>query len=355
MYTLLICLLTFLLLCAVIIISVTAPKSKNVFNEKYLSISTTQGEKGIAAVMIVFHHLSQAIPISVALKPLQYIGFIMVSMFFFVSGYGLVYGVENKQNYLNGFLRKRMVPILIPYWIVTIVYSIIHSLKGKFFSPYQYVLSFLGISQIFNCWFVTAILLMYLLFLIAYTLCKTAGNRIIVLCIEIFGYVIICNVLGIESYYSASVSAFFFGTLWYYYQNSFTKWIRTSYYIRSSIIFCLFLFLFTGRLALSWIGIDSEWVHVPLRNIISVLFILCLITITQKIEIRSRILSWLGSISYELYLIHGMLITFLSRENESIFVLFVLFGGLILATGLRFFDKTLVTLFQQEYSKQDIK
>ena len=91
------------------------------YNDNYLSPLTTKYEKGISAIMIVMHHLSQNISIHGILVVMQYIGFILVAIFFFISGYGLMYGFNNKHNYLHGFFKRRIVTILVPYWIVNTI------------------------------------------------------------------------------------------------------------------------------------------------------------------------------------------------------------------------------------------
>lgn len=82
------------------------------YNDEYLSTETTKKEKGIAAILILLHHLSQRVKVSGPFVILGYIGFILVAVFFFISGYGLSYGVRYKYDYLKGFFKRRVLPVL---------------------------------------------------------------------------------------------------------------------------------------------------------------------------------------------------------------------------------------------------
>ena len=61
--------------------------------------------KGILAVLIVLHHLTYEIK-SPLLQPFHSWGAPIVSVFFFISGYGLMTSYKNKgKHYLSGFIK----------------------------------------------------------------------------------------------------------------------------------------------------------------------------------------------------------------------------------------------------------
>ena len=81
---------------------------KGEFFENYLSVETTRAIKGICAVLILLSHLCTYLAdYFTSLFLFKFIGAMAVGGFFFVSGYGLQYGIMNKENYLKGFLKKR--------------------------------------------------------------------------------------------------------------------------------------------------------------------------------------------------------------------------------------------------------
>lgn len=325
-----------LLFAAILIILVNC-RIVGGYNDEYLSPDTTKKEKGIAAILIVLHHLSQRVKVSGPFVILGYIGFILVAIFFFISGYGLSYGVQYKRDYLKGFFKRRLLPVLVPYWIVNTVDIVFYLIKGTFFTPMQYVLSFIGIDVITGTWFVTAILIMYIIFWLAFK-CK---KSYVVLGICLIGYCIICINLNLHSSYTASISAFALGVCWNKIDRRMITWIRERYYLKSLIILGTFGIMFFGRLVLSAKGLNNEVAQFVLRNLISVLFVYALIAVTQKVQFTGKVLEWLGNISYELYIVHSVLLSMLSSLNPDVYVVAVLGGGLLLSTLLWKADKRL--------------
>ena len=326
-----------LLFVAILIILVNC-RMVGGYNDEYLSPDTTKKEKGIAAILIVLHHLSQRVKVSGPFVILGYIGFILVAVFFFISGYGLSYGVQYKHDYLKGFLRKRLLPVLVPYWIVNTVDIVFYLSGGTVFTPMQYVLSFIGIDVITGTWFVTAILIMYIIFWLAFKCMKSY----IVLGLCLIGYCIICINLNLHSSYTASISAFALGVCWDKIDRRMITWIRERYYLKLTVILGAFGIMFLGRLILSAQGINNEIVHLILRNLISALFVLALIAVNQKVQFTGKTLEWLGNISYELYIVHYVLLSMLSSLNPDVYVVAVLGGGLLLSTLLWKTDKRLI-------------
>lgn len=278
------------------------------YNEEYLSRDITTAERGIAALFIVMHHLSQAIPVRGPVVLMRYIGFIMVALFFFLSGYGLMFGFLNKQDYLRDFLRKRVLTILIPYWFVDIGMIIIQLMRGHTYSVSDYILSFVGVETITDTWFVTAIIILYIIFYVTFKLAdcfedsETAGSFL--LGIFLIVYYIVCILFDVDSFYTASVSAFLFGVLWHQIGNRVMAAVKRKYAFSFVSVSLCFAILFLGRLALSTYGYDNKIIHIVLRNMISIIFVLWVLILTQKILIKGKALRALGSISYEIYIVH---------------------------------------------------
>lgn len=307
-------------------------------DEDFLSPGVTKYEKGIVAILIVLHHLSQKIEVFGPFVLMRYIGFILVAVFFFISGYGLTYGVQNKPGYLNGFFRKRVLPVLIPYWIVNSVNIVFYLLKGTVFTPLQYTLSYLGFDFITGAWFVTTILLMYIFFWIAFR-----GKRsYLMLSLCITGYCIVCFCLDLHSSYTASIAAFVLGSVWHRIEKPIVTWIRKNYYVKLLICVAVFGMIFLGRLVLSMRGLNNEILQFVLRNLISILFVICLVAVTQKVRFKGKILAWLGNISYELYMVHFVLFTMINNSEYNTYIIIVLGGGLLLSTILWKLDKKII-------------
>lgn len=319
------------LLMVFLILVITSIRKRDTENYAYLSKETTVAEKGLAAVIIVFHHISQMIDLPKCFVIMNYVGFIMVAIFFFISGYGLSYGLDNKEGYLNNFFKKRILSILIPYWIVNTISIVYNLINSKTFTPFEYLTSYLGLDTITGTWFVTAILIMYLAFWFSYKLyCKektTWNVSTIILLALIVIYCVFCYKLSNNSSFTASISAFALGVVWNRLFNSrFIEHLKTNYILKLCAITILFGVAFIGRLGLSYIGVNSEILHVIIRNIVTVCFVLFLLTVTYKIEFKSKIISTFGIYSYEIYICHYLSKTVFSNlaDNSYLFILLVI-------------------------------
>lgn len=315
-------------------------------NSQYLSIDTTKSIKGISAVMIVLHHLSQqCTQLFSILKIMQYVGFILVAIFFFCSGYGLEYGYQEKRNYLDGFLKKRVLKILIPYWIINLVYIIYDYFQNIPHSITEYILSIFGVDSITKTWFVTSILICYILFYIIYSKSKEEW-KIPLLGIAMIGYIVVCYSLNLHSSWTASIATFYMGVLWKKYQKLIDSYISKGSISKFFISLVLLIAFFIGRLGMQYIGIDNEILHIFMRNIVSILMVLSIMLGLQKVRINSRICRGLGNISYELYIVHQFWIRALYGIglSENMFVFLVLAISLVSAFMLLKFKKKIEKL-----------
>lgn len=303
----------------------------NGYRDDYLSKDNTNSLKGIAAIFILLHHISQYIELFSGLIFMRYIGFILVSVFFFSSGYGLMYGLNNKKDYLQGFFSRRILPVLSVYWVVNIVTIISYLVVGKKFTAFEYVLSFLGIDTVTASWFVGAIVILYLGFYCSFKLSRHYGYYILFAFIVV--YCIFFSFIGYKSSYTASVATFMLGVVWQ--KIDFDSWIVKRYWLKLAILCTSFLFLFFSRLFLSAKGIEAIWLHIIMRNIICVIYLVLVFAICKKVSFGGKIVRWLGTIAYELYLVQGLWILLLYHSNEVFYTIAVFVGSLISAPLLK--------------------
>ena len=85
--------------------------------------------RGVLAMGIVIHHISlrivDATPDDMWIfSQFQFWGAPIVAVFFFLSGYGLMVSLITKgQEYLDGFLKKRLLKIVLPLVLCSIVFE----------------------------------------------------------------------------------------------------------------------------------------------------------------------------------------------------------------------------------------
>ena len=93
------------------------------WQEEPFALDTSKCIQGFAAVAIIFHHMTQ--DLGPAAQPLTFLaewGVLFVGVFFFFSGYGLYTSLKMKPDYLKGFIKKRFVTILVPFYLCNFIY-----------------------------------------------------------------------------------------------------------------------------------------------------------------------------------------------------------------------------------------
>jgi len=135
-------------------------------NKDYLNAKSTSGLRGFLAIGIIFHHLSQWVTSGDEFSNFSYMGTYIVSIFFFLSAYGLYFQNENKKNYLDNFLVKRLSKILVPFFSISLIYMFYRFLNGQLMDLDFFANLFKkGSTIIYNGWFVDIIILMYIFFI----------------------------------------------------------------------------------------------------------------------------------------------------------------------------------------------
>ena len=93
--------------------------------ENYLSKQNSDCLKGIFAFFVITHHLYQSSNLingGALAVILQALGYLSVAVFFFLSGYGLMYSFIIKgDGYISNFIKKR----ILPFWCIELLLAFI--------------------------------------------------------------------------------------------------------------------------------------------------------------------------------------------------------------------------------------
>jgi len=278
------------------------------FFENNFSAKETRALKGVFAIYVVFHHLctylADFFPSFFAFK---YLGFLMVGGFFLISGYGLMYGVINKENYLKGFFKKRILSVLIPYYIINLFYIYANCITGTASKKYI-VLSLFG----FNLWYVMAIVILYIGFFLSFRLFDVKKGAV---SITVFTFLYIAVMLVLYKVYNISSLGFwwynscicFVVGIWYCrFKDKITGFIKNNYiYVLSASFLGL-----VGLYAYICLNYNADTLLLlTLEILCSVVFVLFVLTLTLKMQIGNPVLNICGDLSLELYLSHAIFIS----------------------------------------------
>lgn len=310
------------------------------WNEEFMSLKQTKYLQGFTALLIMFHHLGQKTcapwhehyVIVHGLDLFVPYGFYFVSIFLFCSGYGLYKSVTTKEGYLKGFFVKRVLPIIITYYTVNIIFLIVRYALGEHIRTQKLILYLTGaLSPNPNAWFVEAAPLFYMLFFLCFKFIKNQKAATIATCIGMLAYIILGTYFRHNDYFYCgewwyeSAPFFVFGMLVSRHEKRITDHIKKFYLLYLILTFVLIFVL--GGMAKWAQGAFSyyygEYTNVPVprfdmmwRKWVTLLaevaadaaFVFFIFIAMLKVKIGNRILGFMGTITLEFYMIHGLFV-----------------------------------------------
>jgi peptidoglycan/LPS O-acetylase OafA/YrhL len=261
----------------------------------YFSLERSNVLKGLLAIGIVLGHFAwSADSADIPLFRLIFCetGKLIVSVFFFISGYGLLSSyLVKREKYLDRFLSKRLPKIIVPFFLAIVLFQTIQYFCGHTFDLaaagqnllHGEVSDFLPYS-----WFVFAIIYFYISFLCVFRYCTNDITRgLFYLAFCSVAEIIITKCLGFGGHWYVSTLAFNAGLLWKYKEEVILTFLLKKGYAVLVIVLIPLLILCLG---------GSHIASMPLYPI-------WLLTVFSLVKVpTSRFTRYLGSISYEIYL-----------------------------------------------------
>lgn len=305
------------------------------WNEGFMSLEQTKAIQGFSAICIMFHHISQktCAPwlqsryIRHGLDPFVNIGYFFVGIFLFCSGYGLYKSVTSKPNYLVGFFKKRILPLILAFYTTGWIFMIARVLIGEKIKGAKWIWYFTGLQMPNpNTWYVIAVPFFYFAFYLAFKFCKTEGKAIFMTCLVVFLYTLLGTFINHNDWWMRgewwynSVHLFSIGLLFGKFEKPIVEKIKKFYIPLMIIGFILVFFLyglsqfFTATVSYygeQW-GADHvvlrRWVCLIAQMLASNAFVFFVFMANMKIKIGNKVLAFMGTLTLEFYLIHGLFI-----------------------------------------------
>lgn len=306
--------------------------------DDYLSKDYSVYIKGILSIMIVFCHIQFGRVSFLPFKIFNYLGNFIVSVFFFYSGYGvLISALKKGKEYYAHFLKNRILKIIYIYLGFMIIYSIVYYLIGKINSFSELLGQIFSTELIVShSWYIIDIIILYFVFWLLY---RFINNRKKFLMLNIFCTFMIITVLMIfkfPSYWYMTLLVFDFGLFYAYNREEIEHRYSIVYYIVSIMIFLILLpstFLIKKVMPE---GIILNFSAIVIKIILYVIFVFICINSGRYIRFLNPVFYFIGKISLEIYLIHGLFeeigknISYISNNN-FLYGIFVIFFSFIFA------------------------
>lgn len=290
-------------------------------SDEFMSKEYTTSLRGVCALAIMLCHIR--ITNFAPLNVFNYLGNPIVGIFFFLSGYGMLTRIKQIgiDNYMNGFILKRCVPLFVEYIFVWIFYFVcMFSVSGNF--------NFLKEIITPHSWFIIMIEVLYIVFYIGYKLFKDNLKGLIIF-VTIFelALIVALSAFGADEFWYLSLLCFSGGMIYSVVNLNKKKTLP----------------LIFGFGALAVVATGAEYVLSDKPKIIvlwaliynvSVLSLaIVALSVGRYVRFKNPVFELCGKMSLEIYLLHGVF-QYVFKEIKPIYNNSLLYGAMIILCTL---------------------
>lgn len=315
-------------MCVLLVLLILLPGIRRVGDDSAFvdpfSKDQTQSLKGLLALLVMMHHLCTYLDADFpSLLLFEDAGFVTVGGFFLISGYGLCHSALENSNYLSNFFRRRILALLITYYVTDVLYILMKLRIMPAEKVAQYALkSIFGV----HFWFVPVMILLYVLFYAAFRFFgkKSKTRAAVALSVMVLLYVAfsfalhkLYNITSFGRWWYNSAPCFLVGIWYRMLRDRIMEFISRHYTLLCSVSIVLFatLYIFSIRSSPAY---TYDTLMLVLEILSSSAFCVLIILLSVRYRIGNSLLRLLGKLSFELYLIHALLIAILRWDTTPL-------------------------------------
>lgn len=277
-------------------------------------------------------------------------GYIGVTFYFMTSAYGLKYSVSHKEGYMKRFWRNRLPGLVVPAAIISALIAITQVILGDTAFIPQFIYNSLS-------WLIV-LLLCYFAFWIVYRVLpavikKPAGSwqdAVMVIIIIAFSLIERFTDFKITLIWIVEPLGFAYGILAASHAEKIKDWIGRKWGVKSILLLTVSVAL--GLMYLKFKPV-AVWGDYLLKIVLGIAITMFIFEAVGKIKIGNRVNSFLGNISYEVFLVHGYVITLLTwifkgrSDLSGVFIWTVIGATLLIAVIVNRISKPLIKLMKR--------
>ena len=344
------------------------------WDDDFLSLDNTKMLQGFCAVLIIIHHISQVLSDSKVLSPFNEYGVLFVGIFFFCSGYGLIKSFKTKNNYMQGFLGKRLPTVLVPFYITTFIYIAVFLLLNPKPSLLQIILNVTGIQLINpHAWYIVAVVLFYIAFYFIFKYIKNekiafVSMAVFIACYIMFGIILRHGPWWLQGeWWYNTCFLFYMGMLIARFEKGIIAVVKKYYAVILPVVIAAFVLIYKvsnytlGRFSYyaqteTASGYPETLICFFTQLPAVILFVAAVFILCMKITFSNIILRFLSKISLELYLIHYLFLLLyrsdiINISNDLLYVTLVVISSVAAAFLLHLVDRPLISLITSRGGK----
>lgn len=292
-------------------------------NKDYLSKESTTIINGLFVITIFFSHFRTYITNlntydNYLITILNFLGQLMVTSFLFYSGYGIYESIKNKKDYMKSFFIKRFIPTLVNFMLAICLFILVNIVLGNKYSIATILLSFTGYTSIGNSnWYMLAIFILYIFIMILFNEKIKIKNiyKIVIITILTCIYIYIITRFK-DLYYADTILCFPIGMLYSYYKDKIEKIVSKKYYLYLIISVLFFIGMYF---------INKNYSNVYISNLYAISFILLLVFISMKFKFKSKIMYFLGTYTFWIYILQRIPMMLLKDKFNNYLYLVICF------------------------------
>lgn len=316
---------------------------KDQWNEEFMTLKQTKYLQGFITICIMLHHVGQetcadwqTYPLIPGLEFFVPIGYFFVAVFLMCSGFGLYKSYQSKPDYLNGFFRKRVLPLIVAFYTTGLLFFFARILMHEEmngWSIFSYV-SGLGLPNPY-AWYVVALPYFYLCFYLSFRFLKKDWMKISGTVLGVLLYTLLGTWIDHNNYWMRgewwynSVHLFWIGMLFAHYEKQIVENIKKHYLVylivAVAVTYACFDLSLTAKNVYSYYGeynpslshlmvVRNRWICLIAEMLASAGFVASVLLLNMKLRIGNRVLEFMGTITLEFYLIHGLFLEFFSYQ-----------------------------------------
>ena len=277
----------------------------------YCSREMTASINGYFLTTVFMTHLIQYMPENIY-GPLDFmyidvnraLGQLIVAMFLFYSGYGVMESIRYKEGYIVSFPKRRCFPFLVNFEIAALIYFFLSCMLGQVPTFHYAVKGFLAWESFGNSnWYVFAILYLYLATYVVFRLRECRVFSKIPMAAAVFGVVFFSGLYilwmrheGKGGWWYDTIFCYSTGMFFSLCRNRMEVWIsekRT--YLRYAV--CL---AGTGIVFFVFYAMRAD--HKMYFEIISASFAVLVVFLTMKFRASNRVYTYIGQNLFVFYI-----------------------------------------------------
>ncbi len=356
----------FILFLLLIMFQEVKTADANSFHKDYLSKEKTNAIKGIFVILIVFTHFSQYVKLGGIydrpyLSLQKHLNQMVVSMFWFYSGYGMMEATLRKGfGYVKGIPVKRFFTVLLNFDIAIGLFLIVGWFLGKTYDIKIILWSLIGWKSVGNSnWYIFAVLVLYVIYFLAFFCLRWMEKRrelgcyigAILLTAGAVGFVYFQMKLGRPGYAYNTIVLLPLGCWYSLLKKPIEKMVMHNDYTYAFAAMCM-VFAYCVSFVYRWQhGIEGYTVW-------AVSFTLMVVLLTMKISFCNPVLVWFGNHVFSIYILQRIPMMILQQRlvnHKYMYLIMVMVSTIFIAMVFDYLTGKLSSFIGGLFPKRAVK